>query len=68
MGATLSPSPAKLLQCGSCPGRVIGTIIQNRIANPVVVVDEIEKAGTPVSTKGSVFGKRDADPLLPFLS
>ncbi len=50
---------------GSCPGRVIETIIQNRIANPVVVVDEIEKAGTPTSTKGLTFGLPEA--LLPLL-
>ncbi|CAM3263567.1 ATPase family associated with various cellular activities (AAA) [Paracoccus aminovorans] len=50
---------------GSCPGRLIETILQSRIANPVMVVDEIEKAGTAVSTKGHAFGLAEA--LLPLL-
>ena len=50
---------------GSCPGRVIETILQNRVANPLIVVDEIEKAGHPVSTKGQAFGLAEA--LLPLL-
>ncbi|MCJ8141060.1 AAA family ATPase [Falsirhodobacter halotolerans] len=50
---------------GSCPGRLIETILQNPIANPVVVVDEVEKAGTAVSTKGHAFGLAEA--LLPLL-
>lgn len=50
---------------GSCPGRLIETILQTRIANPVVVVDEVEKAGTPTSTNGHTFGL--AQSLLPLL-
>ncbi|WP_288951649.1 AAA family ATPase [uncultured Paracoccus sp.] len=50
---------------GSCPGRLIETMLQNRIANPVMVVDEVEKAGTAVSTKGHAFGLAEA--LLPLL-
>lgn len=50
---------------GSCPGRLIETILQNRVANPVMVVDEVEKAGTAVSTKGHAFGLAEA--LLPLL-
>ncbi|WP_183154133.1 AAA family ATPase [Paracoccus siganidrum] len=50
---------------GSCPGRLIETVIQSRIANPVMVVDEIEKAGTPTSMKGLTFGLAEA--LLPLL-
>lgn len=50
---------------GSCPGRLIETVLQTRIANPVIVVDEVEKAGTPTSTKGHVFSL--ANCLLPLL-
>ncbi|WP_183154060.1 hypothetical protein [Paracoccus siganidrum] len=50
---------------GSCPGRLIETVIQSCIANPVMVVDEIEKAGTPTSMKGLTFGLAEA--LLPLL-
>ena len=39
---------------GSQPGRPLGTMIDNRIANPVIVVDEICKAGSPVSASGRV--------------
>ena len=49
----------------SCPGRLIETILQSRIANPVMVVDEIEKAGNAVSMKGHAFGLSEA--LLPLL-
>lgn len=41
---------------GSCPGRVLETIIQSRIANCVIVVDEIEKAGVPTSMKVLTLG------------
>lgn len=34
------------------PGRSLQTIVQSLCANPIVVIDEIEKAGTPTSTKG----------------
>lgn len=50
---------------GSCPGRLIETMLQSRIANPVMIVDEVEKAGTAVSTKGHAFGLAEA--LLPLL-
>lgn len=50
---------------GSCPGRLIETALQSRVANPVIVVDEVEKAGAPVSTKGLAFGLAEA--LLPLL-
>ncbi|ADO44321.1 ATP-dependent Lon protease (plasmid) [Ketogulonicigenium vulgare Y25] len=50
---------------GSHPGRLIETVLQSRIANPVMVVDEVEKAGRAVSTKGQAFGL--AEGLLPLL-
>ncbi|WP_323715871.1 AAA family ATPase [Paracoccus aminovorans] len=50
---------------GSYPGRLIETVLQSRIANPVMVVDEVEKAGTAVSMKGHTFGLAEA--LLPLL-
>ena len=37
---------------GSQPGRPLGTMIDNRIANPVIIVDEICKASSPVSSRG----------------
>ncbi|WJS83918.1 AAA family ATPase [Paracoccus sp. TOH] len=50
---------------GSHPGRLIETILQSRIANPVMVVDEVEKAGRATSTNGHAFGLAEA--LLPLL-
>ena len=50
---------------GSYPGRLIETVLQSRIANPVMVVDEIEKAGRATSTSGQAFGLAEA--LLPLL-
>lgn len=47
------------------PGRPLQTIVQSLCANPIVVIDEIEKAGTPTSTKGQAYGL--ADGLLPLL-
>ena len=47
------------------PGRPLQTIVQSLCANPIVVVDEIEKAGTPTSTKGQAYGL--AEGLLPLL-
>ncbi len=35
------------------PGRPLGTMIADRIANPVVIVDEICKASSPVSSSGA---------------
>ncbi|WP_339109989.1 AAA family ATPase [Thioclava sp. GXIMD4216] len=47
------------------PGRPLQTIVQSLCANPIVVIDEIEKAGTPTSTKGQAYGLTDG--LLPLL-
>jgi hypothetical protein len=47
------------------PGRPLQTIVQSLCANPIVVIDEIEKAGTPTSTKGQAYGL--AEGLLPLL-
>lgn len=35
------------------PGRLIETVLRTCIANPVMVIDEVEKAGTATSTRGS---------------
>lgn len=50
---------------GSYPGRLIETALQHRVANPVMVVDEVEKAGRATSNKGHAFGLAEA--LLPLL-
>ncbi|PRZ45306.1 AAA family ATPase [Tritonibacter scottomollicae] len=47
------------------PGRPLQAIVQSLCANPIVVIDEIEKAGRPTSTKGQAYGL--ADGLLPLL-
>ena len=47
------------------PGRLLETILQARVANPVLVVDEVEKAGKASSIKGHTFGLAEA--LLPLL-
>lgn len=47
------------------PGRLIETVLRTRIANPVMVIDEVEKAGTATSTTGLAFGLAEA--LLPLL-
>ncbi len=47
------------------PGRLINTILQHRIGNPVVVVDEVEKSGRATSTKGQAFSLPES--LLPLL-
>lgn len=49
----------------SAPGRVLSDMLQHRVGNPLVVVDEIEKSGTPVYSKGRVFDLPSA--LLPLL-
>ena len=49
---------------GSHPGRLIETVLQSRIANPVMVVDEVEKAGRATSTNGHAFGLAEALPPL----
>lgn len=50
---------------GAEPGRLVRTILRARIANPIVVVDEIEKAGTATSTRGQAYGLPEA--MLPLL-
>ncbi|TDK50351.1 AAA family ATPase [Antarcticimicrobium luteum] len=50
---------------GAQSGRVLETILQARVGNPVIVVDEVEKAGTPTSRNGHTFGLAEA--LLPLL-
>ncbi|AGT07404.1 AAA family ATPase [Paracoccus aminophilus] len=47
------------------PGRLIETILDSLIANPILVIDEVEKAGTVTSTKGTAFSL--AESLLPLL-
>lgn len=49
----------------SHPGRLLQTVLQHLIANPVIVVDEVEKAGRATSGKGHTFGLAEA--LLPLL-
>jgi hypothetical protein len=50
---------------GAYPGRALETVLQTQVGNPVIVVDEIEKAGLVVSSKGQAFGL--AEGLLPLL-
>ncbi|NDW02622.1 AAA family ATPase [Salipiger sp. PrR002] len=50
---------------GAAPGRLISTILMERVGNPVVVVDEVEKSGTAKSMSGRAFGLSEA--LLPLL-
>lgn len=47
------------------PGRVITTILQTLVANPIVIIDEIEKAGVVTSGRGRTFSLPDS--LLPLL-
>ncbi|WP_349537460.1 AAA family ATPase [Sagittula sp. NFXS13] len=47
------------------PGKAVQSVMASRIANPVIVVDEIEKAGSPQSTSGRSFDL--AEGLLPLL-
>lgn len=47
------------------PGRLISTILMEHVANPVMVVDEVEKSGTAKSMSGRAFGLSEA--LLPLL-
>ena len=39
----------------AAPGRVLQTILQTQIGNPIVVVDEVEKAGSVLSSNGRSF-------------
>lgn len=50
---------------GAYPGPLVETVLRTGTANPVIVVDEVEKAGRVTSTKGSAFGLAEA--LLPQL-
>lgn len=50
---------------GAHPGRPIETVLQTLIGNPVIVVDEVEKAGTITSNKGTAYGLTEG--LLPLL-
>ncbi|ARC89774.1 AAA family ATPase [Rhodovulum sp. MB263] len=47
------------------PGRLVSLMLMRQIANPLVIIDEIEKSGTPVSDKGRAFSLPNA--LLPLL-
>ena len=47
------------------PGRMIETVLDSLIANPIIVIDEVEKADTVQSTKGNTYNL--ADSLLPLL-
>ncbi|MBB3995500.1 hypothetical protein GGR95_003156 [Sulfitobacter undariae] len=47
------------------PGKIIESIVAAKCANPIIVVDEVEKAGEVLSNNGSRFSLTDA--LLPLL-
>lgn len=49
----------------AAPGRLINLIMTERVANPVVVVDEVEKSGSALSSSGRSFDLTAA--LLPLL-
>lgn len=49
----------------AAPGRVMNLILRDLVANPVVIVDEVEKAGDAMSDKGRSFSLTGA--LLPLL-
>lgn len=49
----------------SAPGRLLNTILHHRIGNPVVVDDQVEKAGGATSTKAQAFSLPES--LLPLL-
>lgn len=49
----------------SNPGRLLNTILEHRVGNPIVVVDEVEKSGRAESNKGQAYSLTDA--LLPLL-
>jgi len=70
--ATGTGEPASFALIGSLrgwanarPGKVMETILRERCANPLMVVDEVEKAGDVTSEKGLRFSLTDA--LLPLL-
>ncbi|WP_406721594.1 AAA family ATPase [Thioclava litoralis] len=47
------------------PGRLVGLMLMRQVANPLVIIDEIEKSGEPTSNKGRAFSLPNA--LLPLL-
>ncbi|WBU60560.1 AAA family ATPase [Paracoccus albus] len=47
------------------PGRILETVLNSLTGNPLIIIDEVEKAGIQSSTKGSTHGLTDA--LLPLL-
>lgn len=47
------------------PGRVVNLILQERIGNPLIIIDEIEKAGVARSESGAAYRLTDA--ILPLL-
>ncbi|MCE6968812.1 AAA family ATPase [Cereibacter sphaeroides] len=49
----------------AAPGRMINLILGELVGNPVIFIDEVEKAGRADSTKGQSFSLTDA--LLPLL-
>ncbi|ASP20384.1 Lon protease [Antarctobacter heliothermus] len=49
----------------AAPGRVLGTIFTSQVGNPIVIVDEVDKAGSATSSKGRSFDLAAA--LLPLL-
>ena len=49
----------------AAPGRLVQTILQHRIGNPLILIDELEKSGSVESSKGRSFDLSAA--LLPLL-
>lgn len=49
----------------AAPGRMVNFILTHRVANPVIIVDEVEKAGEAQSRQGTSFSLTAA--LLPLL-
>lgn len=47
------------------PGRVLESVLHSLVGNPIIIVDEVEKAGNVTSHKGHAF--RLVDALLPLL-
>lgn len=49
----------------SAPGKLMNLMLTHRVGNPLVIIDEIEKAGNPMSNGGHTHSLADA--LLPLL-
>ncbi len=49
----------------SAPGKLMNLMLNHRVGNPLVIIDEIEKAGNPMSNGGHTHSLADA--LLPLL-